>query len=105
MVLYWAGAMLQFCHTAMHRRRARRIACAVFLVAALWLPGLGPAGGRPLWAQLGEKQLGADVTLFGHYLTELFTQIGGTTRGEVSSFINFSSRAPSSRPLSTPSTC
>ena len=88
MALYWAGAMLQFCHTAMHRRRARRIACAVFLVAALWLPGLGPAGGRTAWAQLGQRQFEADFNLFGRYLTELFTQIGGNTRNEVSSFIN-----------------
>jgi hypothetical protein len=64
------------------------MACAVFLIAGLWLPGLGPAGGRLAVAQPGEKQLESDATLFGHYLTELFTQIGGTTRGEVSSFIN-----------------
>jgi hypothetical protein len=73
---------------AMHVRYARRGACAVFLVAVLWLPGLGPAGGRPALAQPGQKQLESEFNLFGRYLTELFTQIGGTTRGEVSSFIN-----------------
>jgi hypothetical protein len=72
----------------MHTRCPRWIACAVFLVAVLWLPGFGPAGGRLAVAQPGERQLEADANLFGHYLTELFTQIGGTTRGEVSSFIN-----------------
>ena len=80
--------MQRYAHTAMHTRYARRIACAVFLVAVLWLPGFGPAGGRPTLAQPGQKQLESEFNFFGHYLTELFTQAGQKTRGEVSSFIN-----------------
>jgi hypothetical protein len=82
------AAMRRYRNTAIHMRYARGVACAVFLVAALWLPGFGPAGGRPALAQPGQKQLESDFSLFGRYLTDLFTQVGDKTRGEVFSFIN-----------------
>jgi len=82
------AAMRRFRNRAIHTRCTRWVACAIFVVAVLWLPGLGPAGGRPALAQPGQKQLESDFSVFGRYLTELFTQVGGNTRGEISSFIN-----------------
>jgi hypothetical protein len=80
--------MLQFRDTAMHTRYARWVACAVFLVSMLWLPGMAPTGGRPALAQPGASQLETNLSPFGHFLTELFTRVGQKTRGEVFSFIN-----------------
>ena len=80
--------MRRYRNTAVHTRCARWVACAAFLLAVLWLPGLGPAGGRPAWAQPGQKQLEFDFSVFGRYLTDLFTQVGDRTRGEVFSLVN-----------------
>jgi hypothetical protein len=80
--------MLRFRNKAICARYPRRLACAVFLVAVFWLPGLVPAGGLPALAQPGASQLESNLSPFGRYLTELFTQVGEKTRGEVFSFIN-----------------
>jgi len=80
--------MRRFGDAPTHAPCTRGVAAAVFILALFWLPGLVPAGGRPALAQPGQRQLESDFSVFGRYLTELFTQIGGTTRGEVSSFIN-----------------
>jgi hypothetical protein len=80
--------MLRLRNTAIPARYARPTACAVFLVAIVWLPGLVPAGGRPALAQLGASQLESNLSPFGRYLTDLFSQVGGKTRGGLFSFIN-----------------
>ena len=80
--------MLRFRDKAICARYARRLACAVFMVALFWLPGLVPAGGRAALAQPAANQPESNSSLFGRYLTDLFTQVGTKTRGQIFSFIN-----------------